>query len=155
MRADPTAAELQRNAPSAPGCTGDAGFTLLELLVVLGILTLIVAIAGPRVLGYMGQSRIQAAQVQIRSISAALDIFYLHNGGYPSEQAGLGALMSQPSGLSTWRGPYLTRADGLIDPWGRPYLYRVPGRKGEFDVYTLGRDSKEGGTGEDADVGNW
>lgn len=135
--------------------TADAGYTLLELLVVLGILVLIVTLTAPQVLQYLGQARSQAAQVQIRNISTALELFYLHNGGYPSESVGLTALIKAPAGTPNWRGPYLKSADGLVDPWGRPYRYRVPGRHGEFDIYTLGRDNREGGTGEDRDVTSW
>jgi len=130
----------------------DAGYTLLELLVVLTILVLITGLAAPQFLGYLGQARSQTAQVQIKNISTALELFYLHNGGYPSEQVGLSALVKAPPGVPTWRGPYLKSPDALIDPWGRPYRYRVPGRNGNFDVFTLGRDNKEGGTGEDRDL---
>lgn|SRR5215510_12670001 len=133
----------------------DAGFTLLELLIVLGILVLIATMAAPQVLGYLGQARTQTAQVQVKNIATALELFYLHNGGYPSEQVGLTALMKAPANAPNWRGPYLKGAEGLIDPWGRPYRYRVPGRHGDFDLYTLGRDNKEGGTGEDRDLKNW
>ena len=130
----------------------DAGYTLLELLVVLTILVLIAALAAPQVLSYLGQARSQAAQVQIENISTALELFYLHNGGYPSEQVGLSALVKAPTGVPTWRGPYLKGPEALVDPWGRPYRYRIPGRTGSFDVFTLGRDNKEGGTGEDRDL---
>jgi general secretion pathway protein G len=135
--------------------SAEAGFTLLELLVVLGIITLLATVAAPQVLGYLGQARSQAAQVQIKNISTALELFYLHNGGYPAEQVGLSALVKAPQGVPNWRGPYLKSAEGLVDPWGRPYRYRVPGRNGEFDIFTLGRDNKEGGSGEDRDVTSW
>jgi general secretion pathway protein G len=135
--------------------SAEAGFTLLELLVVLGIITLLATVAAPQVLGYLGQARSQAAQVQIKNISTALELFYLHNGGYPGEQVGLSALVKAPQGVPNWRGPYLKSAEGLVDPWGRPYRYRVPGRSGDFDIFTLGRDNKEGGTGEDRDVTSW
>jgi|SRR5262245_7222668 len=135
--------------------SAEAGFTLLELLVVLGILVLLMTVAAPQVLGYLGQARTQTAQIQVKNISTALELFYLQNGGYPSEQVGLSALVKAPANLSNWRGPYLKSAEGLIDPWGRPYRYRVPGRHGDFDVYTLGRDNKEGGTGEDRDLTSW
>lgn len=133
----------------------DAGFTLVELLVVIAILGLLATLAAPQVLGYLGQSRSQAAQVQIKSIATALELFYLHNGGYPSEQVGLAALVAAPEGLASWRGPYLKGADGLKDPWGRPYRYRSPGRYGDYDVFTLGRDNREGGSGEDRDMTSW
>jgi general secretion pathway protein G len=138
-----------------PRARADAGFTLLELLVVLGILTIIAAVAAPQVLAYLGQARSQTAEVQIRNIGTALELFYLHNGGYPSEEVGLAALVAQPAGLPTWRGPYLKSETGIVDPWGRPYQYRAPGQHGEFDVFTLGRDGREGGTGEDRDLTSW
>jgi general secretion pathway protein G len=134
---------------------GDAGFTLLELLVVLGILTIIAAVAAPQVLAYLGQARSQTAEVQLRNIGTALELFYLHNGGYPSEEVGLAALVEQPPALPTWRGPYLKNANGILDPWGRTYGYRSPGQHGQFDVYTLGRDNQEGGDGEDRDLTSW
>lgn len=134
--------------------SADAGFTLLELLVVLGILVLIMTVAAPQVLGYLGQARTQTAQIQVKNIATALELFYLQNGGYPSEQVGLSALVKAPANFQNWRGPYIKSAEGLLDPWGRPYRYRVPGRQGAFDVYTLGRDNKEGGTGEDRDLAN-
>ena len=149
------AARVRRSRRHASAIRADDGFTLLELLVVLGILTLIATVAAPQVLGYLGQARSQAAQVQIKNIATALELFYLHNGGYPSEQVGLTALVKAPTGVATWNGPYLKAADGLADPWGRPYRYRVPGRYGEFDVFTLGRDNREGGNGEDRDVKSW
>jgi general secretion pathway protein G len=134
---------------------GEAGFTLVELLVVIAILGLLAALTAPQVLGYLGQSKSQAAQVQIKSLATALELFYLHNGGYPTEQAGLPALVARPEGLPSWRGPYLKGADGLRDPWGRTYRYRMPGRFGDYDVFTLGRDDREGGGGEDRDVTSW
>jgi general secretion pathway protein G len=150
-----TWARVRQSRRGASALRADDGFTLLELLVVLGILTLIATVAAPQVLGYLGQARSQAAQVQIKNIATALELFYLHNGGYPSEQVGLTALVKAPAGVATWNGPYLKVADGLTDPWGRPYRYRVPGRFGEFDVFTLGRDNREGGSGEDRDVKSW
>ena len=149
------AARVCRGRRRASAIRADDGFTLLELLVVLGILTLIATVAAPQVLGYLGQARSQAAQVQIKNIATALELFYLHNGGYPSEQVGLTALVKAPAGVATWNGPYLKAQDGLTDPWGRPYRYRVPGKYGEFDVFTLGRDNREGGNGEDRDVKSW
>lgn len=96
------------------------GYSLLELLVVLAILGLIIAIAAPRAIGYFESSKAKTAKVQIANISAALDIYYLSNGAYPSETLGLKALVVQPDGVEAWDGPYLNRADGIIDPWGPP-----------------------------------
>ena len=92
--------------------------------------------------------------MQINAIASALELYALDNGGYPPPQVGLKALMERPHGATRWSGPYLKKAEGLIDPWGRPYQYRVPGRAGPFDVFTLGRDNAPGGAGEDSDVTN-
>lgn len=139
-------------APRADFARRDAGLTLIELLVVLGILALLASVAAPQVLRYLGKARSETAKVQINAISSALELYALDNGGYPPPQAGLGALMQPPAGALRWQGPYLKKAEGLTDPWGRPYQYRVPGRAGPFEVYTLGRDNAPGGTGEDLDV---
>lgn len=130
----------------------DAGLTLIELLVVLGILALLATVAAPQVLRYLGKARSETAKVQINAISSALELYALDNGGYPASQTGLPALMQPPAGAARWQGPYLKKAEGLTDPWGRPYQYRVPGRSGPFEVFSLGRDNAVGGAGEDQDV---
>lgn len=147
-------AAINENRSSNEPCTGDseAGFTLLELLVVLGILTLLTTLAYPQVIRYVGTARTETARAQMTAISTALELFALDNGGYPSQQAGLPALVQPQANLKTWRGPYLKKAEGLIDPWGRPYQYRVPGKKSPFDLNTLGRDNAAGGAGEDQDI---
>jgi len=142
------------HTPAARRVARDAGFTLIELLIVLAILVLLAGLAAPQVLHYLGRARTEAAKVQVSAISSALDLYALDNGGYPRPEAGLGALLKPPPGATRWNGPYLKKAEGLIDPWGRPYQYRVPGRSGAFDVFTLGRDNAPGGTGEDGDVTN-
>ncbi|MBY0391897.1 MAG: type II secretion system major pseudopilin GspG [Novosphingobium sp.] len=131
------------------------GFTLLELLVVLAILGLLAAIVGPQVIKYLGSSRSETAAVQVRNVDAALKLLRLDAGRYPSAQEGLQALVTQPPGMADWRGPYLPNAAALTDPWGNPYRYAVPGKHGEVDVYTLGSDNAEGGSGEAKDHGNW
>lgn len=133
----------------------DAGFTLLELLVVLAILGLLAAIVAPQVLRYLGTSRTQTAKVQIENIQAALDQFQLDVGRYPSTDEGLDALVKAPSTAANWNGPYLKKESGLMDPWGTRYSYRIPGKHGDVDVYSLGSDHAEGGEGEAKDVGNW
>lgn len=135
--------------------TRDAGFTLLELLVVLGIIVLLATIAAPQVLRYLGKARTETARAQISAISTALELYALDNGGFPPQQAGLAALMQPPQGQPRWRGPYLKRADGLGDPWGRPYQYRFPGKSGQPEVFSLGRDNATGGTDEDQDLASW
>jgi general secretion pathway protein G len=132
----------------------DAGFTLIELLIVLGILALLASLAAPQVLRYLGTARTETAKIQINSIASALELYALDNGGYPPQQVGLKALMEAPQGATRWNGPYLKKAQGLVDPWGRPYQYRAPGRAGPFDVFSLGRDNAPGGNGEDRDVAN-
>ncbi len=131
------------------------GYSLLELLVVLAILGLIIAIAAPRVIGYFEASKAKAAKIQIANISTALDLYKLSNNAFPTEQQGLKALVEKPDSVATWDGPYLTRADGINDPWGRNYNYKVPGIHGAFDVSSLGADGKEGGVGENQDLGSW
>lgn len=133
----------------------DGGFTLLELLVVLAILGLLAAIVGPQVIRYLGSSRTQTASVQVKNVAAALQLYRLDVGRYPTDAEGLEALVKVPTGGLAWNGPYLTEESALKDPWGRAYLYRVPGKHGEVDVYSLGADGAEGGSGEDKDVGNW
>ncbi|MCL4766560.1 MAG: type II secretion system major pseudopilin GspG [Hyphomicrobiaceae bacterium] len=138
-----------------PGHTGEGGFTLLELLVVLGIIVMLATVAGPQVLRYLGKARTDTAKAQLGALSTALELYALDNGGYPAQQVGLGALMQQPSGTRHWRGPYLKRAEGLMDPWGRPYQYRHPGQRTQVEIFTLGRDNAPGGTDEDQDVTSW
>ncbi len=131
-----------------------AGFTLLELLVVLAIITLLATVAAPQVLRYLGKAKTDTARAQISALSTALELYALDNGTFPSQQAGINALVQQPQGAAKWRGPYLKNPEGLVDPWGRPYLYKFPGRAGQADVTSLGRDNIQGGTGEDADISN-
>jgi general secretion pathway protein G len=133
----------------------DEGFTLLELLVVLAILGLLAAIVAPRVISYLGSSRSKTAAIQVKNIAASLELYRLDAGRYPNEQEGLNALIKAPPGAAAWNGPYLADKSALNDPWGRPYQYAMPGKRGEFDVFSYGADDKEGGSGEDKDVGNW
>lgn len=133
----------------------EEGFTLLELLVVLAILGLLAAIVGPQVLRFLGGARGQTAQVQVRNIASAIDLYQLDMGRLPTQAEGLQSLVTQPAGAAGWNGPYLPRADALTDPWGQPYIYRVPGEKGAaYDVVSLGSDNAVGGTGEAKDITN-
>lgn len=134
---------------------GQAGFTLLELLVVLAVLGLLAAIVGPQVLRYLSSSKTQTAQVQSKNIAAALNLFKLDAGRFPTQQEGLPSLVKAPATMPDWNGPYLPDQSALTDPWGRPYLMRSPGEHGEIDVYSLGSDGAPGGSGEARDVGNW
>ena len=128
------------------------GFTLLELLVVIVIIGLLAGYVAPRYFGQVGKSEVQVARAQIDSLEKALDQFRLDTRHYPTAEQGLEALMTKPASEANWSGPYLKKTVPN-DPWGRPYVYRVPGSKSEYDLYSLGRDGKPGGTGEDADIG--
>ncbi len=128
------------------------GFTLLELLVVIVIIGLLAGYVAPRYFSQVGKSEIQVARAQIESLEKALDQYRLDMKRYPSPEEGLDALVAKPVQAATWSGPYLKKSLPN-DPWGRPYQYRTPGKTSEFEVFSLGRDGKPGGTGEDADIG--
>ena len=134
---------------------GAAGFTLVELLVVLAILGLIAAIAVPQTIGFLGRAKTKTAGIQIENLGAALDLYRLDVGRYPSESEGLEALVSQPGDVRNWGGPYLQKQADLLDPWERPYRYRFPGQNGEYDLFSLGADDQEGGDGENQDIVSW
>jgi general secretion pathway protein G len=122
---------------------GEAGFTLVEILVVITIIGLIMGLVGPRVLGYLSDSKVKTARIQIQGFSAALDLYYLDSGRYPSASEGLAALVQKPEGAVAWNGPYLKGTAVPNDPWGRPYVYRVPGRQGAYEIVSLGQDGRE------------
>lgn len=143
------------NAKSSARRRRQAGFTLVELLVVLVILGLVAAIAAPNLIRYLGGAKTDAAKVQIERLSTVLDLYRLEVGAYPTQQEGLRALVEKPNGAARWNGPYLKKADALVDPWGKPYVYRYPGRNGEFDLISLGADGAEGGEGENQDLTSW
>lgn len=124
----------------------EAGFTLVELLVVLAILGLLVAVATPQVLKYLGRAKIDTANIELKSLSTALDLFMIDVGRYPSQQEGLTALVSNVDNLPTWHGPYLKSNTLPADPWGHPYQYRIPGQHGDYDVFTLGPNGDGSGT---------
>lgn len=120
----------------------DEGYTLLELLVVMGILAVLTAIATPQLMGYFGKAKAQSVQLQIENIGTALELYYMENGSYPSASAGLKALVEPTPEASRWNGPYLKKAKNLLDPWGRPYQYNYPTANGEYEVYSLGATGK-------------
>ncbi len=131
------------------------GFTLLEILVVLVILGLLASLVGPQVFKQLGSSKTKTAALQIEELSAALDLYRLEVGSYPSTGDGLDALINKPSGADNWNGPYLKKKVIRKDPWGNDYHYQYPGDNGEFDLYSYGADNKQGGDGESQDVVSW
>ncbi|EHT4940757.1 TPA: type II secretion system major pseudopilin GspG [Vibrio vulnificus] len=128
------------------------GFTLIELLVVLVLISLLAGLVGPKLFNQVGSSKTKVAGAQIELLTSALNTYRLDMGEYPSTEQGLNALMQNPSGSGMWNGPYLAK-DLPMDPWNRPYHYELKPNY-EFVLYTLGRDNKVGGEGEDQDVGN-
>lgn len=134
-----------------------AGFTLIEIMVVVVILGILAAIVVPRLTDQPERARVAKAQQDIRAVESALQLYKLDNFYYPSTQQGLEALVTKPGGdppARNWKaGGYLTRMPK--DPWGNPYQYLQPGLKGDYDLFSLGADGKPGGEGTDADVGNW
>ena len=130
-----------------------SGFTLLELLVVVVIIGLLAGFVAPRYFGQVGKSEVNVAKAQIDALEKALDQYRLDIGRYPTAELGLQALVQRPPNEPKWAGPYL-RKDVPLDPWGKPYAYRMPGEKGEFDLTSYGKDGAPGGTGENADLSN-
>jgi general secretion pathway protein G len=129
-----------------------AGFTLLELLVVIVIIGLLAAYVGPRYFAQIGKSERGTAKAQIEGLGRALDAYRLDTGHFPSTEQGLAALNTRPSDEPKWGGPYLQKALPP-DPWGRPYVYRMPGQDGgDFDLLSYAKDGQPGGEGDAADV---
>src|ERR1700753_534638 len=132
--------------------TGEQGFTLVEMLVVITIIGLIMGLIGPRVLNYLSESKVKAAKIQLQSFASALDLFYLDAGRFPSTAEGLAALVKQTHGVSAWIGPYLRGGNVPNDPWSHGYVYRSPGEHGPYDIISYGSDGQEGGSGVAADI---
>jgi general secretion pathway protein G len=131
-----------------------AGFTLLELLVVIVIIGLLASMVAPRYFDQLGKSNTKIARAQIVALEKALDQYRLDLGHYPTTEEGLNGLFVKPNNEEKWKGPYLKKAVPA-DPWGRPYIYKSPGDHGELDLSTLGADGQPGGSDENGDVGNW
>lgn len=135
------------------------GFTLLELIVVIAIIATLVSVVAPQVFGNVGAAKVSAAKSQLDAFAIALEAYRLDNDVYPTSEQGLAALRDAPltgPAPRNWRGPYLRKVVPA-DPWGQPYIYTSPGieNPSQFDIYSLGRDGKQGGTGEDADITSW
>ena len=148
-----------RTAPGQPRAkarpNGTEGYTLIEMLVVLTIISLIVGLVGPRVLNYLGESRVKTARLQIENFGSALDLFYMDTGRYPTTSEGLAALIQRPSDVEVWNGPYIKGSRLPPDPWGNNYLYRSPvNHLPPYEIISLGSDGHEGGSGTAADISN-
>ena len=131
-----------------------AGFTLLELLVVMVIIGLLAAYVGPKYFAQIGKSETKTAMAQIDALGKALDQYRLDVGHYPRSEEGLAALITKPANEARWDGPYLKK-NVPPDPWGKPYIYKQPGEHGDYDLLSYGKDGQAGGTGDAADVINW
>ena len=132
-----------------------AGFTLVEIMVVVVILGILAVLIVPRVLGRTDEAKQAAAKHDIATVMQSLKLYKLDNGRYPTNDQGLQALVSKPTSApvpSNWK-PYLDKLPK--DPWGNPYQYLSPGVHGEVDVFSLGADNQPGGTGADLDIGSW
>ncbi len=140
-----------------PNALSEKGFTLVELMVVIVIIGLLATLVALTVLPQLGKANGQKAKADIATLDSALELYRLNNLTYPATSDGLGALLSAPPSLTD---PSRYQAGGYIkklpkDPWGRDYRYEYPGKHSSYDIYTLGADGVPGGTGENADIGNW
>ncbi len=133
----------------------ESGFTLLELLVVLGIISMLAGLVGPKVMKHMADAKVKAAKVQIAELSQALEMYKLDVDKYPTSAQGLNALVESPDDAKRWNGPYLSKSKVPMDPWQQEYHYVSPGEHGKFDLFSFGADEKEGGEGEDQDIVSW
>jgi len=137
----------------------EKGFTLIEVLVVIFILSILAALVAPKIIGRTDDARIAEAKLQIKNFETALKLFKLDNGFYPSTEQGLEALIEKPTigriPQNYREGGYLEQKKIPLDPWGNPYIYLCPGTQGEYDIISYGADGKEGGEGKDADITNW
>ena len=140
--------------PTALSVRAVQGFTLLELLVVMVIIGLLAGYVGPKYFAQIGKSEIKLARAQIDALDKSLDQFRLDTGHYPAMEDGLAALVARPASEPKWDGPYLKKGVPQ-DPWGNPYVYRIPGEHSEFDLLSYGKDGQLGGEGEAADITNW
>ena len=132
-----------------------SGFTLLELLVVMVIIGLLAGFVAPRYFAQVGKSQVKAARAQIDALDKALEQYRIDVGHLPTTEQGLAALNAAPAGEQNWAGPYLKK-EVPLDPWGNPYVYAEPGtHNNDYDLVSLGKDGRAGGTGEAADLGNW
>ncbi len=126
--------------------TAQAGFTLVEMLVVLAIIGLLAGLVAPRVFGQLAEAKIRTAHIQIESLKNSLDLFFLDAGRFPSTSEGLAALVTHPADLANWNGPYIKGTAVPRDPWNNPYIYRSPGQNGRpYEIVSSGPGGKADG----------
>lgn len=131
------------------------GMTLLEILIVMVILGLIATLGALQLSTYLGRAKTDTARLQIQELTTALELYRIDASRAPTTAEGLNALLQKPEGATNWRGPYVRKAQNLLDPWGRPFNYKSPGEHGEYDLMSLGADNQPGGEGEATDVKSW
>jgi general secretion pathway protein G len=148
-------ADAKTNGRTPLMTTTHRGFTLIELLVVIAILGFIASLVGPSVIKQFGGAKRDTARLQIADLGAALDLYYLDLGRYPTTAEGLSALVSAPEDGRDWDGPYLKKSAVPHDPWGSAYEYKAPGDNGPYDLFSYGADHQLGGERDAADVVSW
>jgi general secretion pathway protein G len=130
-----------------------AGYTLIEILIVLAIIAMLVALVGPRLFALFDKAKVQATTTEIAALKTGLDTMQIDIGRYPTEQEGLNLLVQAPGqGVAGWSGPYLSSPEIPKDKWGNPYVYVAPPEGGQPQVGSLGSDGKPGGSGNAADI---
>lgn len=136
-----------------------AGFTLVEIMVVVVIIGLLAALVGPRLIGQSDTAKITATKAQIKNIEQALELYHLNNGFFPTTDQGLIALIEKPTmhpePKNYQRGGYLNSKSVPKDAWGNDFVYMCPGEEGDYDIVSLGADGREGGEGVNSDFSNW
>lgn len=133
-----------------------AGFTLIEMLVVLVIIGLLVGLVAPRVFNQLADAKVRTAHIQIESFKNSLDLFFLDASRYPTTSEGLTALEQRPPDVQNWNGPYLKGAGVPRDPWNNPYVYRAPGDNGRpYEILSLGPSGKDGGGSSATRIASW
>ncbi len=136
--------------------TNQKGFTLIELMVVIVILSVLAVYMAPRLIGRDDQARQQRARIDIEALETALKLYRLDTGTYPTTEQGLESLVEQPEGVRNWReGGYVDRGRILKDPWGNDYVYISPGNHGDFDILSYGANGQPGGEGVNAEIRSW
>ncbi len=142
----------RRIACQLGGEGAEDGYTLTEMLVVIGIICLIAAVLTPSLMGQLGRARSKAAGLQLETMAAAVELFHSDVGRYPTQQEGLSALVTEPSAADGWSGPYIRDTKALNDPWNHPLIFKLAPDGEHFYVQSLGADGKPGGSGIDRDL---